>query len=156
MGAFDFCKSTDMDLVNLQDEVEAQSFLASCTKNIKAFATDNGPAAFIGGVANSDRSSWVWFETDSKINFTIPFAPGKPSSDPTKNCLGIVTSSGKFALTDTNCYQTYQQFVCQEVKATGKGLNPSAGIPTQPKTTAKIVAKVTTKATTKATAKAGR
>lgn len=132
MGAFDFCKSCDMELLRLVDLNETLYFLDLCQKNLAKFTPE--PGAYIGGIApekSSKTAVYTWFETEEKISFNIPWVSGEPNNLNTiENCLGVVSlNGGKFGFADVSCVQAFKQFICQDVRAVSKGMNPNATMP---------------------------
>lgn len=118
LGAYNFCKDNNMDLLTLETSEEATNFLALCKANVKQF---NGNAAYIGGVAPDlpAGNNWIWYESGEKVAFNFTWAPNQPDNKQTnENCLQIVLDdkTGNWAFADIGCYQLNSLFLCQEVK----------------------------------------
>jgi hypothetical protein len=133
IGAFGFCKGAGMNLLTLADQNETLFFLDLVDKKAKYLESDFEclPEIFIGGTLSqpsSDRTTWNWFETGEKINF-MQWAFDRPNGVP-DSCLGIIKKKEKFGFTDVFCgYSSGRSFICQDVRAVSKGMNPNATLP---------------------------
>lgn len=117
MGAFEFCKSSGLDLLMLEDQVEADNFLKLCTSNIKQF--DENQKAFVGAVSSVSLTEWFWFESGQKLSYQLAWNPKEPNnSQGRENCASLKAINGKFGFNDVFCYNEYKSFICQDVKMT--------------------------------------
>jgi Lectin C-type domain len=112
IGAFNFCKSNGMELVNFRNAAEAQHFAQLF--NVKG---TTGELIYVDGITNEIGSGeWRHFGTGLMISEDFPWALNQPNNHLKEHCLVIRGNSPE----DTNIFWDFDctdlyPFVCQQI-----------------------------------------
>lgn len=117
MGAFNFCKDNNMELVRFIDEAETNNFLKLCETNAKEFKSKLG--THIGAVTTSLtlKTEWYSFETGQKMDWKLLWGVNQPmSTNLNEYCMiAVPNTKGAYQLKSIVCYSFNAWFTCQDV-----------------------------------------
>ncbi|CAO1417933.1 unnamed protein product [Diamesa hyperborea] len=113
-NSFMFCRSFDMDLVELTTEEEADKFLKLFADHAITLETWYHIGGSYMGAAKND---FYWMTTAEQISYPLKFYPGQPDNYGGKEkCLSIAKHPGSFKFNDVDCYDTWiWNFVCEKI-----------------------------------------
>lgn len=139
MAAYHFCKRNKLELFTLESLDEAQHVFDILNNNVDAFDPMGMWLQSWMGMASNEMGSptnWNWMTTGKKINFDMPWADGQPNNNeavqPVLQHCGAIILASAFGFNDRNCYLQWEataQFICQDVKSSGRGFDINSGMP---------------------------
>lgn len=116
MGAFNFCRTNGMDLVNFGSKAQLDHFL----KLFMKVTLPLNARVYIDGVGNlADRpNSWYWYGTGAEILFSLPWFPGEPNNaGGVEFCISMnfEQDGQSIGFNDVQCQGNSARFVCQDI-----------------------------------------